>query len=109
MGWTQHTVGVQNIRAMSIIQGLSGKHGHRRRRGQLPCAGRSNVQGSTDQALLYHLLPGYLPNARAQWATLADYNKTTPSSKDPRSVNWWKNRPKYVATLSEDHVWGESH
>ena len=61
--------------------------------------GESNVQGSTDQALLFHLLPGYLPVPRAQWPTLADYNKTTPASKDPRSVNWWKNRPKYMASF----------
>ena len=97
MGWTQHTVGVQNIRAMCMIQGLLGNMGIAGG-GVNALRGESNVQGSTDQALLYHLLPGYLPNARAQWATLADYNKTTPSSKDPRSVNWWKNRPKYVAS-----------
>ncbi len=97
MGWTQHTVGVQNIRAMCMIQGLLGNMGIAGG-GVNALRGESNVQGSTDQALLFHLLPGYLPNARAQWATLADYNKTTPSSKDPRSVNWWKNRPKYVAS-----------
>ena len=97
MGWTQHTVGVQNIRAMSIIQCLLGNMGIAGG-GVNALRGESNVQGSTDQALLFHLLPGYLPNVRAQWATLADYNKTTPSSKDPRSVNWWKNRPKYVAS-----------
>ncbi len=97
MGWTQHTVGVQNIRAMCIIQGLLGNMGIAGG-GVNALRGESNVQGSTDQALLFHLLPGYLPNVRAQWATLADYNKTTPSSKDPRSVNWWKNRPKYVAS-----------
>jgi formate dehydrogenase major subunit len=32
MGWTQHTVGVQNIRAMAIIQLLLGNMGGRRRR-----------------------------------------------------------------------------
>jgi formate dehydrogenase major subunit len=98
MGWTQHTVGVQNIRAMSIIQSLLGNMG-------IPggginaLRGESNVQGSTDQGLLFHIVPGYLPAPRAQWAKLEDYNKTTPATKDPRSVNWWKNRPKYVASL----------
>jgi formate dehydrogenase major subunit len=98
MGWTQHTVGVQNIRAMSIIQSLLGNMGIAGG-GVNALRGESNVQGSTDQALLFHIIPGYLPTPRAQWATLADYNKTTPASKDPRSVNWWKNRPKYVASL----------
>lgn len=98
MGWTQHTVGVQNIRAMSIIQSLLGNMGIAGG-GVNALRGESNVQGSTDQALLFHILPGYLPVPRAPWPTLADYNKTTPASKDPRSVNWWKNRPKYMASF----------
>jgi formate dehydrogenase major subunit len=98
MGWTQHTVGVQNIRAMSIIQSLLGNMGIAGG-GVNALRGESNVQGSTDQGLLYHIWPAYLPTPHARLATLADYNKTTPSSKDPRSVNWWKNRPKYVASF----------
>jgi formate dehydrogenase major subunit len=98
MGWTQHTVGVQNIRTMSIIQLLLGNMGIAGG-GVNALRGESNVQGSTDHALLFHILPGYLPTPRAQWATLADYNKTTPASKDPRSANWWKNRPKYIASF----------
>jgi formate dehydrogenase major subunit len=98
MGWTQHTVGVQNIRAMAIIQDLLGNMGIAGG-GINALRGESNVQGSTDQALLYHILPGYLPVPRAQWPTLADYNKTTPQTKDPRSVNWWRHRPKYVVSF----------
>jgi len=98
MGWTQHTVGVQNIRAMSIIQALLGNMGIAGG-GINALRGESNVQGSTDQGLLYHIWPGYLPTPQAHLATLADYNKTTPASKDPRSVNWWKNRPKYLASF----------
>jgi formate dehydrogenase major subunit len=98
MGWTQHTVGVQNIRAMAMIQLLLGNMGIAGG-GVNALRGESNVQGSTDQALLFHIIPGYLPTPRAQWATLADYNKTTPASKDPRSANWWKNRPKYIASF----------
>ena len=98
MGWTQHTVGVQNIRTMSIIQLLLGNMGIAGG-GVNALRGESNVQGSTDHALLYHIIPAYMPTPRAQWATLADYNKTTPASKDPRSANWWQNRPKYIASL----------
>ena len=97
MGWTQHTVGVQNIRAMSIIQSLLGNMGIAGG-GINALRGESNVQGSTDQGLLFHIWPAYLPTPQAHLATLADYNKTTPASKDPRSVNWWKNRPKYLAS-----------
>ena len=98
MGWTQHTVGVQNIRAMSIIQSLLGNMGIAGG-GINALRGESNVQGSTDQGLLFHIWPAYLPNPQAQWTTLEDYNKTTPSTKDPRSVNWWRHRPKYVASF----------
>ena len=105
MGWTQHTVGVQNIRAMTIIQSLLGNMGIAGG-GVNALRGESNVQGSTDQGLLFHILPGYLPIPRGQWATLADYNKTTPATKDPRSVNWWKNRPKYMASFLKS-MYGE--
>ena len=98
MGWTQHTVGVQNIRAMSIIQSLLGNMGIAGG-GINALRGESNVQGSTDAGSCFTFWPGYLPNPQAQLATLADYNKTTPASKDPRSINWWKNRPKYVASF----------
>ena len=39
MGWTQHTVGVQNIRAMSIIQTAAGQHGGGGRRRQRAARG----------------------------------------------------------------------
>jgi len=62
--------------------------------------GESNVQGSTDQGLLFHILPGYLPTPSASVTSLAEYNKKyTPVSKDPRSPNWWQNRPKYMVSF----------
>jgi formate dehydrogenase major subunit len=98
MGWTQHTVGTQNIRAMSIIQLLLGNMGMAGG-GINALRGESNVQGSTDQGLLFHLLPGYLPVPSAELKDLAAYNeKNTPKSKDPNSANWWQNRPKYIAS-----------
>jgi formate dehydrogenase major subunit len=98
MGWTQHTVGTQNIRTMAMIQLLLGNIGIAGG-GVNALRGESNVQGSTDQALLFDIIPAYMPTPRGRWSTLADYNKTTPASKDPRSLNWWKNRPKYLASL----------
>ena len=99
MGWTQHTVGTQNIRAMSIIQELLGNMGIAGG-GVQALRGESNVQGSTDYGLLFHILPGYLGVPRASDTTLAIYNdKRMPKTKEPNSLNWWKNYPKYSASL----------
>ena len=72
MGWTQHTVGVQNIRTMSIIQLLLGNMGIAGG-GVNALRGESNVQGSTDQALLFHILPGYLRMPVATQQSFEDY------------------------------------
>jgi formate dehydrogenase major subunit len=99
MGWTQHTVGTQNIRTMSIIQLLLGNMGMAGG-GVNAMRGESNVQGSTDYGLLFHILTGYNPTPRASDKTLNDYNgKYTPKTKDPKSFNWWKNRPKYMISF----------
>jgi len=99
MGWTQHTVGVQNIRTMSMIQLLLGNMGVAGG-GVNALRGEGNVQGSTDQGLLYHILPGYLPTPRASVKDLAEYNAMiTPVSNDPKSLNWKKNQPKYMVSL----------
>jgi formate dehydrogenase major subunit len=98
MGWTQHTVGTQNIRAMAIIQLLLGNIGFAGG-GINALRGESNVQGSTDNALLFQDLPGYLPAPIASLVDLTTYiEKSTPKSKEPKSVNWWSNRPKYITS-----------
>jgi formate dehydrogenase major subunit len=98
MGWTQHTVGTQNIRAMTIVQMLLGNMGIAGG-GINALRGESNVQGSTDQGLLFHILPGYNPVPNASLVDLAAYiEKNTPTTKEPRSVNWWSNRPKYITS-----------
>jgi formate dehydrogenase major subunit len=99
MGWTQHTVGTQNIRTMAIIQLLLGNMGVAGG-GVNALRGESNVQGSTDHCLLWHIWPGYLKTPRASDKSLAVYNeKYTPVSKDPLSANWWQNYPKYTVSL----------
>jgi formate dehydrogenase major subunit len=99
MGWTQHTTGVQNIRTMAIIQLLLGNMGVAGG-GVNALRGESNVQGSTDHCLLWHIWPGYLKTPRASNVSLAAYNgKWTPKSKDPLSANWWQNYPKYSVSL----------
>jgi len=117
MGWTQHTVGVQNIRSMAIIQLLLGNMGVAGG-GVNALRGESNVQGSTDHCILFHIWPGYLKTPKASQPTLAAYwpgylktpkasqptlaaynNKYTPKTSDPLSANWWGNYPKYSVSL----------
>jgi formate dehydrogenase major subunit len=98
MGWTQHTVGTQNIRTMSIIQLLLGNIGVAGG-GVNALRGESNVQGSTDHCLLFHIWPGYLANPSTKWPKLDDYLKRRGKSNDPLSANWWQNEPKYMVSL----------
>ena len=99
LGWTQHTVGVQNIRTMSIIQLLLGNMGIAGG-GINALRGEPNVQGSTDHAILSHILPGYLKAPVASLATLEDYlKKNTPKTNEPQSANWYQNTPKYMVSL----------
>lgn len=106
MGWTQHTVGVQNIRTMSIIQLLLGNMGIAGG-GVNALRGESNVQGSTDAALLFHILPGYLAYPRANQTNLETYLKAiTPKTAEPMSANWPQNLPKYFVSLMKS-FWGD--
>ena len=106
LGWTHHTVGSQNIRAMSIIQLLLGNMGVCGG-GINALRGEPNVQGSTDHAILYNILPGYLKMPSGPVDTLAKYiEKYTPKSSDPQSVNWYQNYPKYTVSFLKA-IWGD--
>ncbi|GAC1501915.1 MAG: hypothetical protein NVS1B14_06500 [Vulcanimicrobiaceae bacterium] len=92
VGWTQHTVGVQYIRTAAILQLLLGNIG-RPGGGIMALRGHANIQGATDIATLYDLLPGYInmPMTSRKEQTLAEYLET-----NKRSTGWWANLPKYV-------------
>jgi len=95
VGWTHHSVGVQIIRAATIIQGLLGNVG-RPGGGIMALRGHVSIQGSTDIPTLYNMLPTYLPqpNAFHDHGTLRSYLKVeTPPT------GWWANFPKYVVSL----------
>ena len=107
MGWTQHTVGVQNIRMMAMIQLILGNMG-RPGGGVNALRGESNVQGSTDHCLLWHIWPGYLKTPRASNVSLEAYNKKwTPTTNDPISANWWQHTPKYSVSFLKS-MFGEA-
>jgi formate dehydrogenase major subunit len=94
VGWTQHTVGVQNVRAAAILQLLLGNVG-RPGGGIMALRGHASIQGSTDIPTLYNLLPGYLamPHA-ARHPDLAAYVAagTTPAG-------WWGRTGAFTVSL----------
>ena len=59
LGWTQHSVGSQNIRTMAMVQLLLGNIGVAGG-GMNALRGHSNIQGLTDVGLLSNQMPGYL-------------------------------------------------
>ena len=95
VGWTQHTVGAQMIRAASVLQLLLGNIG-RPGGGIMALRGHASIQGSTDIPTLYDLLPGYLPmpKAREEDQSLEEYTETTGSSR-----GWWCHFDKYIVSL----------
>ena len=60
VGLTQHSTGVQIVRAAAILQLLLGNIG-RPGGGILALRGHASIQGSTDIPTLYDILPGYIP------------------------------------------------
>jgi len=100
MGSTQHTVGVQYIRSYAILQLLLGNIGVAGG-GINALRGESNVQGSTDNCILWHILPGYLeiPKTGKDVNLKAYLKNNTPTSNDPMSANWWQHKPKYLISL----------
>jgi formate dehydrogenase major subunit len=102
MGQTQHTVGTQNVRCMAMLQLLLGNTG-RPGGGVNALRGESNVQGATDMAILFHIIPAYMatPNA-AKHKDLGEYlEKETPSG------GYWVNKPKFLVSLLKAW-WGQN-
>jgi formate dehydrogenase major subunit len=94
VGWTQHTVGVQNIRAASIVQMLLGNIG-RPGGGILALRGHANIQGSTDIPTLYNILPGYIPMPHPR--VHASLDKFVEANGPTHGV--WGNLRSYMVSL----------
>ncbi len=102
VGWTHHTVGVQYIRAASVLQALLGNMG-RPGGGILALRGHASIQGSTDIPTLYNILPGYIPMPSAREdASLDDF-----VAEAAGSVGYWGNMKKYAVSLLKAW-WGEA-
>ena len=103
MGLTQHTYGTQNIRTFALLQMLLGNTGMAGG-GINALRGESNVQGSTDMALLWHIIPAYLPTPNTKKTpTLQAYNDAKVKAA---GTSYWKNAPKFMNSLLKA-FWGD--
>jgi formate dehydrogenase major subunit len=102
LGWTQHSVGVQIIRAAATLQLLLGNVG-RPGGGVNALRGHSNIQGATDTAGTFEILTGYLATPRSELPDLQTYLKavtpTTLNAQAWASVNYYSNYPKFMVSL----------
>ncbi|HYZ14744.1 MAG TPA: molybdopterin dinucleotide binding domain-containing protein, partial [Candidatus Acidoferrum sp.] len=93
VGWTQHTVGVQYIRAASIIQLLLGNIG-RPGGGILALRGHASIQGSTDIPTLFEILPGYIPMPNAEHEDFEHFVRSVSSE-----AGYWAHMDAYTISL----------
>jgi formate dehydrogenase major subunit len=102
LGWTQHSVGVQMIRGAATLQLLLGNVG-RAGGGVNALRGHSNIQGATDMAGTFEILPGYLQTPRGELVDLKTYlEKVPPQTLNQEawtSMNYWSNYPKFMVSL----------
>ena len=102
VGWTQHSFGTQIIRTAAMLQLLMGNIG-RAGGGVNALRGHSNIQGATDMAGIFDILPGYLKMPNPADTDLATYMKRiTPSVSKPDpwdSFNYWSNTPKFAVSF----------
>ncbi len=102
VGWTQHTFGSQIIRTAAMTQLLLGNVG-RAGGGVNALRGHSNIQGATDLAGVFDILPGYLKMPTPADTDFAAYLKRiTPTAAKPKewdSFNYWSNTPKFAVSF----------
>ncbi|TNC25078.1 formate dehydrogenase-N subunit alpha [Amycolatopsis alkalitolerans] len=100
VGLTHHTTGVQLIRSGALLQLLLGNMG-RPGGGMNAERGHANIQGNTDHAISWDILPGYLRVPAPGQQNLADYLQQSASKKlRPNSVNFFgENYRKFMVSL----------
>src|SRR6516165_6511481 len=100
VGLTQHTTGAQLIRSGAVLQLLLGNMG-RPGGGMNAERGHANIQGNTDHAISWEILPGYLRIPAPGQKTLDDYTaQSAPKKTDPNSWNFFgTNYRKFMVSL----------
>ncbi len=100
VGWTQHTIGSQYIRAASILQLLLGNMG-RPGGGVMAMRGHASIQGSSDIPTLFDTLPGYIPMPHAH--AHADLDAFVAGNAPDKG--FWGNMRDYMVSLLKAY-WG---
>jgi formate dehydrogenase major subunit len=100
VGLTHHSTGVQLIRSGAVLQLLLGNIG-RPGGGMNAERGHANIQGNTDHAISWELLPGYLRAPAPGQRNIDDYVTQSASKKlRPESVNFFgTNYRKFIVSL----------
>lgn len=107
LGWTQHSKGSQNIRAMAMLQLVLGNIGIRGG-GMNALRGHSNIQGLTDIGLMSNLLPGYLTLPTQKEPDLATYMSTRGFKPlRPNQMSYWQNYKKFFVSFQKS-MWGDA-
>ena len=99
LGFTEHTIGTQNIRSMAMIQLLLGNIGMPGG-GINALRGHSNVQGTTDMGLLPTMLPGYMRLPTDKETSFDQFmNAITPKDIVPNQTNYYRNTSKFFTSM----------
>jgi formate dehydrogenase major subunit len=100
VGLTHHTTGVQLIRSGAVLQLLLGNMG-RPGGGMNAERGHANIQGNTDHAISWEILPGYLRIPAPGQRNLDDYVEESASKQlRPNAVNFFgTNYRKFMVSL----------
>ncbi len=107
LGWTQHSKGSQNIRAMAMLQLLLGNIGVRGG-GMNALRGHSNIQGLTDIGLMSNLLPGYLNIPVEREADFTTYMSSRAFKPlRPNQTSYWQNYKKFFVSFQKA-MWGDA-
>ncbi len=107
LGWTQHSSGSQNIRAMAMLQLVLGNIGVRGG-GMNALRGHSNIQGLTDLGLMSNLIPGYLTIPMEREPTFDSYMATRGFKPlRPNQTSYWQNYKKFFVSFLKA-MWGDA-
>jgi formate dehydrogenase major subunit len=100
VGLTHHTTGVQLIRSGAVLQLLLGNMG-RPGGGMNAERGHANIQGNTDHAISWDILPGYLRIPAPGQRDLDDYVAQSAAKQWlPNSLNYFgTNYRKFMVSL----------
>ena len=101
LGWTQHSIGAQNIRTMAMVQLLLGNIGVAGG-GMNALRGHSNIQGLTDVGLLTAAMPGYMNLPLDSEPNLDSYMKTRGFKPlRPGQISYYQNTRKFLVSFQK--------